>query len=370
MRHPLLGTLIPQQFLEQYWQKQPLLLKNTVNCNFWTLDANDIAGAALDEQVESRLIQHSGTTWHLAHGPFTEATLSNLPSANWTLLVQALDVWFPEARQLLNYADFLPSWRRDDLMVSIAAPGGGVGPHTDAYDVFLVQLSGTRTWRIAPPANDASPFEVCPDLWQVPPYEATEIYQCHPGDVLYLPPGWRHDGVADTLCITASIGFRAPSLVDLLVQLIGQIDDDFARFSDAGRAIQNSAEITQEDIARTRDVLTHLAQLDDETIAEALAAATTQPRADTPESHQQKPLKAYYESHPAARFAWFRASTSDIHVFVNGQMLTCPLPAHQWLDQWSSGQRIFIDPALLDSQLHQFLSTLLSIGCVYPVDNF
>lgn len=370
MKHPLLGELSPQQFLTQYWQKKPVLLSQTVALEtFWNLDANDIAGLALEDEVESRLITHQKQKWTLTQGPFTEETLTNLSSSNWTLLVQAVDLWCAEARTLLNLADFLPAWRRDDLMVSIAAPGGGVGPHTDAYDVFLVQISGEREWRIAPPEPEAELFEVCPDLWQVPDYEATEIHICRPGDVLYLPPGWRHNGIAKSLCMTASIGFRAPSLTDLLVQLIGQIDDNLARFSDPSRTCQSGCEITPSDITRLQTVLAKLKELDARTLAEALASVTTQPRLEPPEVGEITLFEGNYVAHPATRFAWYHANSKEIDVFVNGQKYIAPHAAHTWLDIWSTGKSVHIVPKMLDSHLKKFMSTLLSIGCVYPVDN-
>jgi 50S ribosomal protein L16 3-hydroxylase len=206
---PLLGGLSPEAFMRQHWQKKPLLIRQA--CAETSMLINRVALFALACQVgvESRLIVRDGSSWQLSHGPFKRRTLPRTDQPGWTLLVQGVDLHVQAAHELLAKFHFLPSARLDDVMVSWASPGGGVGPHVDSYDVFLLQLQGQRRWRIGPVQDTTlesdAPFKVLRHF--VP----TQEWVLDAGDMLYLPPGWGHDGVAQGECLTASIGFRAPA---------------------------------------------------------------------------------------------------------------------------------------------------------------
>jgi len=207
------------EFLRTYWQKQPVLLRGALPGFEPELDADDIAGLACDELAESRLITgcFEGRDWTLRHGPFDEGDFAALPQRNWTLLVQDVEKHYPPLRELLAAFDFLPGWRIDDLMVSVAGPGGSVGPHVDQYDVFLLQAAGARRWQIAR-SFDPELLPDC-DLNVLRRFDPEEDWVLHPGDVLYLPPGVAHHGVALEPGMTWSVGMRAPSAADLLQSL-------------------------------------------------------------------------------------------------------------------------------------------------------
>jgi 50S ribosomal protein L16 3-hydroxylase len=210
-----LGDIPLDVFLRDYWQKKPCLVRQAFPDFRPVLDENDVAGLACEELAESRLVtgNHEQANWQLEQGPFTEERLSRLPETDWCLLVQDVEKHYPPLQSLLEHFDFLPSWRMDDLMVSISAPGGSVGPHVDQYDVFLLQASGQRRWQVneifKPDLLSGSELRV---LKEFTPGEEWLLY---PGDMLYLPPGVAHFGLATTLGMTWSIGLRAPSQADL-----------------------------------------------------------------------------------------------------------------------------------------------------------
>jgi len=236
VRAPL-GNLEAAEFLQNYWQKKPLLIRQALPAFEPGLDIDDIAGLACDEMAESRLVSGSYPEhdWELAYGPFDEKTLRKLPDRDWTLLVQDVEKHYPPLLDLLDRFDFLPRWRIDDLMVSVAAPGGSVGPHTDQYDVFLIQAEGRRRWQIA------SVFEPAllagTDLNVLESFEPEQEWVLEPGDMLYLPPGIAHHGVALDTGMTWSVGMRAPSAADLLQGLGEWLADHRAegeRYADPG----------------------------------------------------------------------------------------------------------------------------------------
>ncbi len=216
-----LGGLSTGDFLQQYWQKKPLLIRQAFAKFEPELDADEIAGLACDELAESRLISGSYPEhdWRLRHGPFTESDFAALPAQNWTLLVQDVEKHYPPLQSLLDLFRFLPTWRIDDLMVSVAAPGGSVGPHADQYDVFLLQASGRRKWQTANRFNSRLLADC--ELSVLQSFEPEQEWVLEAGDVLYLPPGVAHHGVALDAGMTWSIGMRAPSSADLL-QALGE----------------------------------------------------------------------------------------------------------------------------------------------------
>jgi len=206
--------LTPQQFLTDYWQKKPLLIRQAFPDFTPELDADDIAGLACDELAESRLVTGSFPEhdWQLRYGTFSENDFGDFPETNWTLLVQDVEKHYPPLQELMRHFNFLPRWRIDDLMVSVAGPGGSVGPHIDQYDVFLLQAQGRRRWQIAESFDAA----LLPDseLNVLQSFQSEQEWVLEPGDLLYLPPGVAHHGVALDTCMTWSIGMRAPSAAD------------------------------------------------------------------------------------------------------------------------------------------------------------
>jgi len=206
---PLLGGLTPQVFMRRHWQKQPLLIRQAVPGVVPPVGRNELFALAGEEHVESRLVQAKEGAWSLRHGPFAKRQLPTVKTPGWTLLVQGLDLHVAAAHELLNRFRFVPDARLDDLMMSYATDGGGVGPHFDSYDVFLLQVQGKRRWRIGR-MNDAALVPDVP-LKILANFTPEEEWLLEPGDMLYLPPRWAHDGVAEGECMTCSIGFRAPA---------------------------------------------------------------------------------------------------------------------------------------------------------------
>lgn len=211
-----LGNLTTAQFLEQYWQKRPCLIRQAIPGFVPLLDGDDLAGLACEEMAESRIVRGSlkAEDWQLEHGPFSEAYFSGLPETNWTLLVQDVEKHYAPLQDLMQQFNFIPSWRLDDLMISFAAPGGSVGPHVDQYDVFLLQAEGRRRWQIAAVFEPAL-LDGC-QLNVLKQFTAEQEWVLEPGDMLYLPPNIAHHGVALEAGMTWSIGARAPSAADLL----------------------------------------------------------------------------------------------------------------------------------------------------------
>ncbi len=204
---PLLGGLSPTVFMRRHWQKKPLLVRQAVPGGITLIGRSQLFELASRDEVEARLVVRAGATWSLRQGPFKRSAIPALKQREWTLLVQGLDLHAPAARALLDRFRFVPDARVDDLMISYASDGGGVGPHVDSYDVFLLQGQGRRRWRIG---RVASP-ELVPGvpLKILAHFEPEQEWLLEPGDMLYLPPGWAHDGVAEGECTTCSIGFRA-----------------------------------------------------------------------------------------------------------------------------------------------------------------
>lgn len=210
----ILGTIDAATFLRDYWQKKPLLIRNAFTDFRPPLDADELAGLACEDGVESRLVERKDGLFTLESGPFNAKRLAKLAPRDWTLLVQDVEKHLPELAATLDHFSFIPHWRVDDLMISVAAEGGGVGAHVDAYDVFLLQAKGRRRWAISEHFNP----EIIPglDVRVLSEFVAEQEWVLEPGDMLYLPPNVAHDGVAlDNDCMTWSIGFRAPSLRDM-----------------------------------------------------------------------------------------------------------------------------------------------------------
>ncbi len=211
---PLLGGLAPAVFMRRHWQKKPLLVRQA-----WPGVQPPLARAALfdlagRDDVESRLVEQRAKGWHVRPGPLPRRALPPLSRPGWTLLVQGLDLHVAAAHDMLRCFRFVPDARLDDLMVSWASAGGGVGPHVDSYDVFLLQVQGRRRWRVGR-TPDAAFVEGAP-LKRLRHFEPTQEWLLEAGDMLYLPPGWGHDGVAEGGdCMTCSIGFRAPDALPL-----------------------------------------------------------------------------------------------------------------------------------------------------------
>jgi 50S ribosomal protein L16 3-hydroxylase len=219
----LLGGLSPREFLARHWQKRPLLVRGAWPDLRDPVSVSDLYRLAAREDCESRVVVRHGARWELRHGPFRTAALRAMPGERWTLLVQGLNHFVPAADRMMRRFGFVPWARLDDLMVSYAVPGGGVGPHIDSYDVFLLQGGGRRRWRIAMRGTRA--LDPRAPLKILKRFRAEREWVLEPGDMLYLPPGVAHEGVALEPCFTYSIGFRAPSVRELGTEFLGFLQD-------------------------------------------------------------------------------------------------------------------------------------------------
>jgi 50S ribosomal protein L16 3-hydroxylase len=215
--------LAAEDFLRDYWQRRPLLMRQAAG-NLDLIDGDLLAGLALEEAVESRLVSGGlKEGWQLRQGPFAETDLTTLPNSYWTLLVQSVDHYLTQISLLLDSFRFLPPWRIEDIMISYAVPGGSVGPHFDNYDVFLIQGSGTRRWQIGQACDDDTPLLPHDSLKLLKDFKEEEEHLLQPGDVLYLPPGIAHWGTAESDdCITWSVGFRSPDLYQMIDWLLAE----------------------------------------------------------------------------------------------------------------------------------------------------
>lgn len=212
------GGMAADEFLRSYWQKKPLVIRQAFPDMGSPVSADELAGLACEEAVESRIVieNDKGKPWQLYNGPFDPERFSQLPESHWTLLVQGLDHWVPDAADLLEHFRFVPNWRLDDIMASYAPIGGSVGPHFDQYDVFLLQAQGHRRWTFGGQCDETAPRVEGTPLRILSGWQGEETVTLAPGDMLYLPPGIGHHGVAEDDCITLSVGFRAPTIDDLL----------------------------------------------------------------------------------------------------------------------------------------------------------
>lgn len=214
----VLGAISPQQFLGDYWQKKPLLIRGAWPGFKSPISPDELAGLACEDEVESRLVVEQGfeRPWQVVYGPLDPAVFPTLPQTHWTLLVTDIEKHLPQLVNIVDQFRFIPDWRADDLMVSYAPKGGSVGPHWDNYDVFLLQGLGQRRWQISDLEVSEQNYVDGLDLRIMERFKAQQDWVLEPGDMLYLPPGIAHHGVAQGDCMTFSIGFRAPSIADML----------------------------------------------------------------------------------------------------------------------------------------------------------
>jgi len=342
----LLGGLTPAQFMRRHWQKKPLLVRQAVPGFTPILSRQQLVDLAGREDVESRLVVQTrwssnaqvghgaslegaprkrkaaastGSTepgWRLSHGPLAKGAFPPVSQPGWTLLVQGVDLYSDAAHALMRQFRFVPDARLDDLMISWASDQGGVGPHFDSYDVFLLQAAGTRRWRIGrqkhPELQEGVPLKILTN------FEPEEEHLLEPGDMLYLPPGWAHDGVAEgSGCMTYSIGFRVPqraSLVQELVMRMSEGYEDETLYRDAGQpAVAHSAEIPVSLGDFARDALERMVREPD-ALASALGEVMTEPK---PKVWFDEPEEAWRLS--AVRLdRRTRMMYDDRHIYING----------------------------------------------------
>ncbi len=252
------------EFIQRYWQKKPCLMRQAFSGFESLVSPEELAGLACEEGVHSRLVieKDAETPWQLSYGPFSEDDFRSLPDSHYSLLVSECEKWIPELAELLDEFRFIPSWRIDDLMVSYAPVGGSVGPHSDEYDVFLLQAQGHRKWQYTNSRVEDPPLIAGLELAIMQDFSADQEVVLAPGDMLYLPAGIAHHGIALDPCLTCSIGFRAATAVEVLESFILEVDRQnlgSQRYSDAElEDNRHFAEITDTEIDRFKTMVLSL----------------------------------------------------------------------------------------------------------------
>jgi len=322
------GKLSATAFLARYWQKQPLFMPEAIPALQPSMSRNELAWLATLDDVESRIVftDRSGprTTYRAETGPFDPAYLGALAKRDWTLLVHDVEKHLPAMRRLFDLVPFIPDWRIDDLMISFAAPGGSVGPHCDNYDVFLCQGIGIREWQVTTAEVLAAP-DASRDLALLAEFDGLEMHVARAGDVLYLPPGIAHWGVAKRACMTYSIGMRAPRAADLHGAFTG---DAGAFYTDPDLAPDEALPgyIGRAARARARRLLGELAPDDDARLGAMLGCAVTQSKAwlrpEPPDAEEIASLMASGDTLRGLRLhAMARLAYDDDNVYLDGRSL-------------------------------------------------
>ncbi len=283
----LLGGLTPQLFMKRHWQKKPLLVRQAIPGFVPLLDRGELFDLAANEDVQARMViqePDKSPAWRFKHGPFERRTLPALKRPGWTLLLQGVDLHHDAVHGLMNQFRFVPDARLDDLMISYASDGGGVGPHFDSYDVFLLQAHGKRRWKIGRQKD----LSLQPDvpLKVLANFVPEEEFVLEPGDMLYLPPRYAHDGVAVGECMTYSIGFRSPNRGELARELLQRLAEDaedavgVSLYRDPSQAaVSQPGEIPAQMVEFARDALEDALQ-DPEALGRALGEYLTEPKAN------------------------------------------------------------------------------------------
>ncbi|WP_101757069.1 cupin domain-containing protein [Oceanicoccus sp. KOV_DT_Chl] len=373
-----------EQFLANKWQQKPLLIKQAFPDFSNPVSADELAGLACEEEIESRIVTATDNQWQLHHGPFAESDFQQFGDGPWTLLVQAVDHWVPEVAELLNHFRFIPSWRIDDVMVSYATRGGSVGPHFDNYDVFLLQGAGSRRWLIGPQYDSKTPLQDNNALQLVDDFNTQQELLLQPGDMLYIPPGYGHWGIAnDNDCMTYSIGFRAPSHAELLSDFCDEKITDMTaeqRYSDAKLTPQtHSGEITEQAIDRVQTIL-NLMLTNRAEIVDWFGRYMTQEKYPEEQSLFENQALSHTDflqcfeqqnillRNPAARFAYSQQNGTH-QLYINGETYSAEGAASAQLIEVLADHQPLIfshmQPLLSDPQSLNLLVDLFNQGIVY-----
>jgi 50S ribosomal protein L16 3-hydroxylase len=326
----LLGQLSAEQFLTDYWQKKPLLIRQAIPEFEGLLDPNELAGLSCEEEVQSRIIQYKNKKWHVKNGPFAEKEFTKLPEKDWSLLVQSVNHHLPEAAELLEKFNFIPHARLDDLMVSYAPDGGGIGAHFDSYDVFLLQGRGKRNWKISSQQDyqldDNAPIKVITD------FVTEQEWVLEAGDMLYLPPHIAHHGLAvGDDCMTYSIGFRAPKAQELAHEFLSHLQENIkveGLYADPNLTLQkHPAEISHDMVSKVDQMLKNLTW-DQSLVGDFLGCYLTEPKMHiifepakqiSKDKFQQKLAKQRLYLHLKSQMLFTETS-----FYLNGELIQVP----------------------------------------------
>lgn len=365
-------------FLKDHWQQKPLLIRAPWDCWSNPVEPDELAGLACEPLVESRIITRREHAWELEHGPVPESRFARAGRDPWTLLVQSVDHHLAGVSALLDQFRFVPNWRVDDVMVSYAVDGGGVGAHYDHYDVFLVQGLGRRRWEIGGLCDDETPLLPHDGLRLLADFQTIEEWILEPGDILYVPPRVAHRGTAiGDDCMTYSIGFRAPSRAEL----IGAWADDMVldlsdsdRYVDPHQAQQdNPGEISAEAITRLQGMIAEIL-LDRSRFARWFGQFNTAPKnpeidwrpkhpAEVDDIRQLVAAGMPLIRNPASRFAFIREAGSPTMLYADGHCFSCADDAAAFAQAVCAESELAVSPDSSNATL-ELITLLFNAGSV------
>jgi len=364
-------SLDTQTFLDQYWQKKPLLIRGAIP-NFDTpVTPDELAGMSLEEGTAPRIItQNSSGKYQLEHGPFADDRYDSIGDKDWSLMITDCEKHWPELMEWVEPFRFLPRWRMDDLMISFAPDKASVGAHIDEYDVFLLQASGTRRWHIDGSASPDTTLVEGSELRILDNFTPTDTWDLQPGDVLYLPPGVPHHGIAvGNDCTTWSIGFRAPSNLDVLDVFSEILLDNLplARLSDPALSTHNGAEVKPEALARLRNLWETATTLTDEELVRLSGFLLTRGGINLDDETAQTPdwQGRTLQWHSFSQVAYvLQGETAEL--FVNGEAYAC---SKRFVKAMADSVQGLIVPNELTESDNQTLIKLLKVNALTITDD-
>lgn len=370
----ILGGISAEQFLAEYWQKKPLLVRNALPEIAGLLEPDDVMELALEEHISARLIKQKDKDpdqWTVKSSPLIKGDFQKMPKL-WTLLVQAVDHYSFDLAELWKKFSFIPQWRRDDIMVSYAPKGGSVGKHFDFYDVFLVQGYGHRRWQLGQMCNAETEFVAGQPLRLLPDMEVNFDEVLAPGDLLYVPPGLSHYGVAEDECLTFSFGFRMPNITEMMDRVSDKFSDDQLLKNPLADIIRDQqspiGQISQNELEYLKAKL--FKQLQNSTVLEdAIMSLMSEPKypENIPEAEEigagdlEEALEQGYQLmlEPASRLLY--TDQDDALLFwANGEGICISEQFAPHLKQLADGQPIALDEALFDQEILEDIAQLLN----------
>lgn len=339
-----LGEISPEQFIKEYWQKKPLVIQQGFKNFTSPLSAEELAGLACEEDVHSRIVIEKGgdTPWQLIDGPMDEDVFASLPETHWTLLVNDVEKHLPQLSFIVDAFRFIPEWRMDDLMVSFAPEGGTVGPHLDQYDVFILQAQGHRRWQINTQAVTDDNQVANTNLRIQKDFTAEQEWLLEAGDIIYIPPGVTHYGVATDDCLSFSIGFRAPTHAEMLTSFIDYISQDLKDdkiYKDRDLKIQaDSNQISEAALVNMREIFKDYLKPNHPALAQWFGSFVSDTKTDLVFENDEPVndfefLKQQYPNiyrNPASRFAFYQQD-SNAMLFIDGSDFTVSVEFAKWL---------------------------------------
>jgi len=374
----VLGNISKEDFLANYWQKKPLVIRGAFPDFEMPFTAEELAGLACDTDAPSRMIIEHGLPpenkpWQVKLAPFEDEDFTTLPDTHCTFLVNDLERYIPELGNLIEPFRFIPDWRIDDLMVSYAEDQGTVGPHTDDYDVFLIQGEGKRRWKVI--TREDYNKELIPDLpiALLKEFDEDEDWLLEAGDMLYLPPNMPHYGVAEGACFTFSVGFQAPRTVDLVqnwLETFSKGSKFNKRFTDQSRTLQsNSGEISQNDLETLSNMMLSAIKDQQDGLNVFLGKQLTETRGEAPAIDEDISDFELHDHADYERESWLRLAyieeKNTIHFFADGHHLELPLDKKQAIQELCENYYFTAEslkPLMKSDAFREFFKVLIKEG--------